>query len=104
MNLKVRKHLPFLEYITRLSTDQRQKILKNTKKKDLQIVFDILLNLDRGNLPVEPNLVEQLRPYAAIIAKIIAPRIFLQKRKDTLLKEDLWPMLIAPLLPLLRSP
>lgn len=104
MNKKqLKSQLVWLDYLKALDPQKRKQFLLSAKKKHLQFIFDILLNVDKAVIPVTQDVLQALSPYKQVIYSLIQPRKSLKKRTKELLKKDYFHLLITPLIGALRQ-
>lgn len=102
METQIKLHLPLLEYIMGLSPEKRSGFLKVLKNKNIEFIFDLLLNLDRNRLPITKEIVSKLLPYSKVIHSLIKPKKSLIRRRRELIEKDYFHLLISPLIPVLH--
>lgn len=98
-----KNQLVWLEYLKGVTPQKRGQFLRSAKKKNLKLIFDILLNVDRGIVPVGADILQALAPYKHVIHDLIKPKKSLKKRTEELLKKDYFHLLISPLIGTLQE-
>ena len=95
--------LPAIEYICNLSSAEQNSHVKTIKKEFLKVLIDILLNVEKGALPVSPQVIQQLKPHKKLILSLTAKKSGLKARQKKLMKKGVFAKVFCPLLPVLRE-
>ena len=96
-------YLPVLEYVHSLEKNRRKQHVLKMRDNVLKFVIDLLLNVDRGVLPVDAATIAQLRPYKNVIKSLTAPKKSLRQRRREFEKRDYFKLLISPLIPAIQQ-
>ena len=99
----IKTFLPLVEYIDALPKRRRKEHISKLRDNIFKFLIDLLLNVDRGHLPIDGATLEKLRPYKKIVCKLISPKISLKARKQQFQKRDYFKRLISPLIPVLQQ-
>ena len=103
MKKQIRHMLPEIEYICNLSSAEQNSHVKTIKKEFLKVLIDILLNVEKGALPVSQEVIQQLKPHKRLILSLIAKKTALKTRQNKLMKKGVFAKIFCPLLPVLRE-
>ena len=103
MKNKLKQFLPILEFIDRLSPQERKLYIRSAPTPLIKFVSDLCFNVLLGNIPVENKLLKKLNPFRKQIEQIAAKNISLKKRKKIFEKKRFFTGVICPLIPILLN-
>ena len=84
MNIRMKKHVPLLEYLSKLTSKQQISLIKGAPVELIYVLSEICLNLLKQNLPLSPHLINKLRPYEKSIVRLSQKSYSVKKRKQIL--------------------
>ena len=99
----IQQILPAIEYICALSGKEQALHVKTLKKEAVKVLVDILFNVEKGVLSVNPDIVAQLKPYKRLILSMTKKSGGLKQRQKLLQKKGIFSKIFCPLLPVLRE-
>ena len=81
MSKRVLDQVPFLRLLARSSRIRRKRLLQFATKEELTALFEICLNIIKGNIPVNKRHLQKLKRYRDIIRELESKNVSLQKKK-----------------------
>ena len=99
--MMIRKFVPVLEYLHKLSRQQQKKFVQSADAAFLKILSEICYNLNHNNLDLSANDIKLLRPFKHDILFLCSKRRTLEDRRKTLQKGGFLNLLLQTALPLL---
>ena len=101
---KWRKISPSLDFIAKLSKDQRIQFLKSAKPKTIRLLSNFVYNLiTPGHCPLSPDIVNKIRPMKSQLLAIAQKSRSLSQRKKDLMAKDLIGRLLNVMMPYLND-
>ena len=98
MASQLRRAVVLLEYLDSLNSQARKKFIKNANKNVVQTIVDVLHNINIGTVPLNETIVDKLRRYKTIIKAVTLPKKSLARRRQELIKKDVFFLKIFPVL------
>ncbi len=71
----------FIEALAKSSPQRRKALLKHASSKELKGLFELCLNILRGNLPINRTVFQRLKRHRRIIEDLSNRRIPLYKKR-----------------------
>ena len=99
--MMVKRYLPVLEYMHKLSRYQQKKFLKNVDANLLKVISEICHNLNRDNLNLSPDDIKALKPYKAEILALCSRRRSISERRNLLQRGGVLGTILEISIPLL---
>ena len=84
MSKRLQTNEPFLHLLARSSTKRRKFLLKQATKEELASLFEICLNILRGNSSLSPHMHKQLKRERNTLRKLAGKTISLKQRKKVI--------------------
>ena len=78
---RLRMNEPFLHLLARSSAKRRKFLLKQATKEELASLFEICLNILRGNLPLSPHMHRKLKRERNTLRKLADKASSLKQKK-----------------------
>ena len=97
----IKRFLPVLEYVHKLSKYQQKKFVKSADVNLLKILSEICYNLNHNNLNLSSNDIQLLKPYKHDILFLCSKRRSSEDRRKTLQKGGFLNLLLQTAIPLL---
>ena len=72
---------PFLRLLTRSSAKRRKVLLRQASKKELTALFEICLNIIKGNIPLNSTQFKKLKKHQRVIRTLSDKKVPLRKKK-----------------------
>lgn len=103
MAAKIKRILPIVEYIVGLGDKPRKQFLDKLDKNVIKTIIDLLFNVYKSNIFIQPSVVEKLRKFKKVFHDICTQKASYVKRRDLLIKnrvffKNIFPLLIPQLL------
>ena len=103
MTTKIKRILPIVEYIVGLTPKPRKQFLHKLEKNVIKSIIDLLFNVYKSNIAIQPSVVDKLKKYKKYFHDICAQKASYAKRRDQLVKnpvffKNIFPLLIPQLL------
>lgn len=102
MSRCVRQHTDFLRYISKCGNKQRLHCIKHASPQEIKAILEVALNTSKGNVPIDKNKVNKLRPFKHTFHKIASRKVKrLSSQKKIILQRGgaFVPALLAAVLP-----
>lgn len=97
-------NIEFIKRLKKASPKNRQLLLKNASDDEILSLCECSENVYKGNVPIRPRLVEQLRPYAKDIRRLIHRKGKIpHKRKLLIQKGGFLPAVLGAAIPVIIS-
>ena len=74
MQKRLRKHLPFLQFLLNTQLKQRKSVLQSSTPDQIKILSEIVQNLLEGNIPLTPKQKRILKPHEKKFVKVIGKK------------------------------
>ena len=71
---------PFLRLLTRSSAKRRKVLLRQASKKELTALFEICLNIIKGNIPLNSAQFKKLKKHQRVIRTLSDKKVPLRKK------------------------
>lgn len=81
MSTRIKANTPFLHLLARSGTRRRKNLLKQATKEELSSLFEICLNILRGNIPVKGKDYEKLKQQRHLIRELANKRVSIKQKK-----------------------
>ena len=82
----MRRQLNFLQHVLKeTNQNKRTEQLQHANADQINAISEMVLNTLRGNVPVDPPLVEQLRPHRRALRTVGSRRYSLKKKHQAML-------------------
>lgn len=81
MSTRIRANQAFLHLLARSTGERRRSLLKHATKEELMALFEICLNLLRGNLNIKGKDYEKLKRQRHLIRKLADKRVKINEKK-----------------------
>jgi hypothetical protein len=72
---------PFLRLLSRSSAKSRKVLLQQASKKELTTLFEICLNIIKGNIPLTNTQLKKLKKHQKLIRALSDKKISLRQKK-----------------------
>ena len=102
-NLEIKKILPFLEYLSKLSSREQKQFLSTANSKLIKILTNLCYNFNRGNITTDENHIKKLKKYGNLIHILCKKSHTLKKKKEILQTGGFLPTLLSTIIPLLAQ-
>ena len=103
MSKRLRMNEPFLHLLGRSSAKLRNFLLKQATKEELASLFEICLNILRGNLPLSPHMHNKLKRERNTLRKLADKKISLKQKKKVINQKGFLGTIASIALPLLAQ-
>ena len=103
LSKRLRMNEPFLHLLACSSVKRRKFLLKQATKKELASLFEICLNVLRGNLPLSPHVHKPLKQERNTLRKLADKKISLEQKKVINQKRGFLGTIASIALPLLAQ-
>jgi len=100
---QIKKILPALEYLNKLTPKERSRYFNSSKNSFLKNFIDLLFNINCGNLSTSEFFLNKLRLYKKEIHKLCKKGKSLKSKKEILKKNKLFSNLIPILVELINK-
>ena len=82
---RMRRQLPFLKHVLKVTNqNKRREQLQHANADQINAISEMVLNTLKGNVALQPPLVEQLRPHQRALRTMGSRRHSLKKRRQTM--------------------
>ena len=81
MSKRLRTNQPFLHLLARSSAKRRKSLLKQATKDELATLFEICLNILRGNIPLNSYMHKKLKKEQKTLRTLADKKISLKRKK-----------------------
>jgi len=75
---------PFLRLISRSSPKKRKQLLQQASKKELTTLFEICLNIIKGNIPLNSTQFKNLKRHKKLIRTLSNKKVSFKEKKKNL--------------------
>ena len=72
---------PFLRLLTRSSPKRRKRLLQQATKDELTVLFEICLNILKGNIPLNDTAFKKLKRHKGILRTLGSKKVALTHKK-----------------------
>ena len=104
MSKRLQKHQPFIQMLARSSVKRRKALIKQATKDELASLFEICLNILRGNLPLNSYMHKKLKRERKTLRTLADKKISLAHKKKVVNQKGGFLGTVASIaLPLLAS-
>lgn len=87
MSKRLFKQEPFLQLLARSTSKQRSELLKHAKREELKALFEICLNIIRGNFPIDDKHFKQLKKHRNVLRSLGDRKVTLKRKKQLVSQE-----------------
>ena len=85
---RIERHCPFLEAILKEANgNKRDEILRHANADQINAVSEMVLNLLKNRIPLDPPITAKLRRYKKTLRELGKRRNSLKRRRDVLLSQ-----------------
>ena len=99
-----KKISPNLDFLGKLSKNQRKAFLKTAKPKTIKVIVNFIFNLiSQGHFPLPLDLIKKLTPLKNELMNVCKKTKSLKCRKKDLIKNDLLGKVLDLILPILNE-
>lgn len=102
-NSEIKEILPFLEYLSKLSSKEQKQFLSTANSKLIRILSNLCYNFNRGYITTDENHIKKLKKYGNLIHVLCKKSHTLRKRKQILQTGGFLPTLLSTIVPLLAQ-
>ena len=81
MNKKLLAQEPFLRLLARSGSKRRKRLLQQAPKDELTSLFEICLNIIRGNIPLNSTHYKKLKRHRTLLRTLGDKSVSLQRKK-----------------------
>lgn len=81
MSTRIKANTPFLHLLARSSLKKRKNLLKQATKEELASLFEICLNIIRGNIPVQGKDYKRLKRQKQLIRRLADKKVSVTQKK-----------------------
>jgi len=81
MSKRIKVNQPFLHLLARSGPKRRKQLLHQATKDELTSLFEICLNIIKGNLPLKPKDYKKFKRYKTILRTLSDRKVPLIKKK-----------------------
>ena len=83
---RLQRQWPFLTFVLKEANRQkRQERLQHANSDQINAISELVLNVLKNNIPLEPKVVKQLRQYKQVLRQVGARRHSVKKRRGWLM-------------------
>lgn len=97
------KLIPNLEFIEKLTKEQRKFFLLKAKLDCLKTFVNFIYSVNYHGIPLSPETVEKLKPFKEKIKKICTKKYSMKQRRQILISEDFFGKLLHAMIPELQE-
>lgn len=81
MSQRIKKHQPFLHLLARSRPKQRKILLRQATKDELLSLFEICLNIIKGNIPLKAEDFKKLKRHKGLLRTLSDKKVTLKHKK-----------------------
>lgn len=81
MSTRIKANTPFLHLLARSGPKRRKNLLKQATKEELSAIFEICLNILRGNLNIKGKDYTKLKRQRQLIRKLADKKVSVKQKK-----------------------
>lgn len=81
MSKRIKDNQPFLHLLARSGSKRRKQLLQQATKDELTSLFEICLNIIKGNIPLKPKDLKRFKRHKGLLRTLSDRKVSLQRKK-----------------------